>query len=540
MLEKLFDIFKKSSDNEIKGDFDSITPKSDFSTGNYLFSVSFDGEKSRGEIGVIKSYDIDFVNLRHRSWQFYLDNAVTHLIINRFVTWVIGNGLRLQSEPMKDILLENNINIDAEKFSQAVESRFKMFLKSTRSTYSNQKTLNSLSSDVVKNCYISGDCLVIQRYENNTPKIQLIDGIHVETPYDYKYIQEAESRGNRVFNGVEIDSKGGHVAYFVKTQKDTLTMTHERVIAKDLRGRKTAFLVYGKKYREDDHRGIPMITSIMETIKKLDRYTEATVGSAEERQKIAYQIIHNELSTGASPITTRIRSDVGKVSTTNNGFITTTPNEIAQTSEKSVFNMENGSELKQLSSDNELSFKEFFTTVLELICISVGISPEVAMSKFIGSYSSSRAAIKDWEHTLDILRESVATQFYQPIYEYWLDSNVFSDKIIADGYKKALINNDYDVLDSYRNARWVGASVPHIDPLKEVKAEREKLGILGAHLPLTTLEMATENVKGGDSVSNVSQFLKEIEKIKMPEPKQDAEVDKNNSESVTKNNKNKN
>ncbi len=64
-------------------------------------------------------------------------------------------------------------------------------------------------------------------------------------------------------------------------------------------------------------------------------------------------------------------------------------------------------------------------------------------------------------------------------------------------------------MDSFRNARFVGASVPHIDPLKEVEAERAKLGDAAAHLPLTTLEAATEALGGGDVGANLEQFARE-------------------------------
>jgi capsid protein len=87
-------------------------------------------------------------------------------------------------------------------------------------------------------------------------------------------------------------------------------------------------------------------------------------------------------------------------------------------------------------------------------------------------------------------------------------------KVQANGYLVAYANDNLYVYEAYRKARWVGANVPHIDPEKEVRAERLKLGDAGASIPLTTVERSTEMVDGGNSDANIEQFSKELEKTK--------------------------
>jgi capsid protein len=70
------------------------------------------------------------------------------------------------------------------------------------------------------------------------------------------------------------------------------------------------------------------------------------------------------------------------------------------------------------------------------------------------------------------------------------------------------------VTESYTKARFTGPHFPHIDPVKEVNAERLKLGEKGANIPLTTVEQATENLGAGDSDSNIEQFTDEYENAK--------------------------
>ncbi len=42
-------------------------------------------------------------------------------------------------------------------------------------------------------------------------------------------------------------------------------------------------------------------------------------------------------------------------------------------------------------------------------------------------------------------------------------SGILNNKIDAPGYIKARMNNDMYVVEAYRNARFIGMPVPHID-----------------------------------------------------------------------------
>ena len=489
------------------------------SSGNYrtIGSIGFNGEKTYGEIGPIKDYFLDYAALRARSWQMYLESEIAQIVLNNHVTWVIGAGLKLQSEPIKEIIEAEGLSIDAQKFAKSVETLFRLYSKSRMADYADMTSLNVISSDAFKNAIIGGDVLVILRYIDGEVKVQLIDGVHVQSPMFGSETFPLELRnGHRIVNGIEMDGKGQHVAYHVR--KDYRGFEFERVAA---RGSDTnalmAFMVYGSKYRLDNHRGMPILSVMFETAKKLERYKEATVGSAEERQKIAYAIEHDIFSTGENPL---LRQTVTARDISLNhpdGFVprddlgNALADKVAATTEKMAFNMPLGAHLKSLESKNELYFKEFYETNMMLFCAAAGIPYEVAMSKYDSNYSASRGAIKDWEHKLNVARVKFSAQFMQPIYDFCLEVWAFQKRVKGyPGYIRARFENDRPVLEAYRNARFVGPNVPHIDPEKEVKAERLKLGTAAAHIPLTTVEQATETLNGGDSMSNIEQFGEEL------------------------------
>lgn len=496
------------------------TPKADYpgvGSFNPIFAYNYNGEKNLGEIGPIRNYRLDYALLRMRSWQSFHESEITQTIMNRFNMWVVGKGLKLQCEPVTNILESEGIKIDTEVFNQLVEDRFSVWSKSKTSDYSGMKNVHFIAATAFKNAMISGDVLVVMRYSEKGLNVQLIDGAHVQSPvYGTEFFPDKLENGNRIINGIEVTPQGEHVRYFVRQQDFSI----KTIEAKGKNsGLQMAFMVYGLEYRLDNNRGVPLFAVVLETLKKLERYKEATVGSAEERQKIVMQITHGVASTGenvqnknlakAHDWQANINSDLPKDINGNE-----LANTVAVTTNKQVFNMPIDSELKSLESKNELYFKDFYNTNFRIICGALGIPPEVASSVFENNYSSSRAAIKDWEHTLIVKRHDFGFQFYQPIFDFWFECEILTNKIQAPGYLEARIKGNEMVLSSYRTARFVGAPVPHIDPLKEVKAIREKLGLTGYTIPLTTTEEAIESLGGGDADHIMNQYAKELEKSK--------------------------
>lgn len=471
--------------------------------------LTFDGEKNLGELGSPINYSLNNPILSVRSWQSYLESELTKTIIDKYVLWMIDGGLKLQSNPADRVLQLNGLSIDPEVFNDDVEALFSIWSHSRASTFDGVGNLNTTAEEAYKQSKLAGDVLVVLRLDDNhNVKVQLIDGAHLSSPVGM------QSNGNKVVQGVEIDKNGNHVAFHVKESIGD----YKRIPAKLSNGLTSAFLVYGSKYRVGNVRGYPIISAALETVKKLERYKEAVVGSAEERQKIAYQIVHGVHSSGENPLFDQIAAatDVTVNATEDlpkdeEGI--ELANHVAASTNKMTFNMPNDAELKTLESKNELYFKEFYETNAYLYCASVGIPPNVAFSLYNDSFSASRTATKDWEHTMLVERKKFSFQFYQRIYDFWLHVQILKNKVQAPGYLKAFQSDDFMILDSYRRARFTGTMFPHIDPLKEVNAERAKLGEAGKHIPLSTVEAATENLNGGDSKSNIEQFAKELEKV---------------------------
>lgn len=484
------------------------------SGGNYtpIYTHVFDGEKTAGDAGPIKHYIVDNEALRARSWQMYLDSEICQTVIKRFVRWVIGNGLKLQAEPQKTILESEKITLDAEAFNKTVEARFKVYSNSSMADYSNNVSLHKLAERTFENAIVGGDLLVILRYIAGAVKVQLIDGCHIVNPMGLGYngCEFTTTNGNVVRHGIELSPSGEPIAYYVRTEP----LKTERIPARGKSGALMAFVVRGLEYRLDNVRSIPLLSAVMETAAKMGRYKEATLGTAEELAKITVAIIHGSQSSGENPLINKLQQDQGY---TKKGDIATNvngvelENKFKATTGKQAINLPIDADLKTIDGKGEINFKEFYEVNIDLVCATVGIPPNVAMSKYDSNFSASRAALKDWEHTLMVERKKFADQFYQKIYNFFLEVEILNNKVQAPGYIMAVAQGNEMVLAAYRFARFVGANVPHIDPEKEVRAQRLMLGDGSTHVPLTTVEAATEALNNGDYTANAEQYAEELE-----------------------------
>lgn len=513
ILKKLSTSVAENLKKEIVTDYYNYSP-------NYQPTrpIPFDGEKTPGELGRPINYYPHYYNLRVRSWEAYLNNEIPQIVVNKYVLWVVGQGLKLQAEP-KTSLLPSNFN--DEEFKDKIETRFRLYADDKESTWPKTLTLNQLAAEAKKNAVVGGDVLLVQHFEKNKISAELIDGAHIATPYGSIFIKEASERKNKIIHGVEINSKGQHINYYVKDS----VLGYKKIPAKGQKsGRVVATMIYGLRYRLNETRGIPLMTAIAETVKKLDRYKEAAVGSAEERAKIVFVQTHEINSSGANvlrkPVINASNVNAGKAPETNvdNENATT----IATTTGKSTFNLTPGSDLKALASQSEADFEKFFTPNANLVASCMGIPAAVAFDNYDRAFNSAQAAVKSWGHKLFVEQKNFGIDFYQPIYEFWLYVNDLIGYINIPGFQKALEGEDRAVILAYYNARWVGPRVPQIDPLKEVKSE---IGMINAGL--TTLEGSAERLGLGDWSKNIEQYKKELKKLPVIEPVIEQNINKN-------------
>lgn len=482
----------------------------------------WDGEKTLGELGTPIKNVPDFDILRIRSYDAYTKSDIVRIITSKYFHWVVGSGLKLQAEPNKVVLESEGISLDLAKFQKMVEARFMIYAKSKQADHLKQKSLHEIALDALQGKVLGGDVLAILRYDDNGPTLQIVSGSHVKSPgIESEFYKEAEKKGNEIKHGVEIDKKGKQVAYYVcKKNKDNLLEEFDRIEAIGSKTGKTmAWLISAKKISPDHVRAVPEISQSLEKIAKLDRYTEAAVGKAEQAANISNYIKHDKNSTGEDPYRDIVKAKRFETQTeTINPYVLGDglANRITEVTSNQTFNMPIGATIEQFSTDIETDFGVFHGHVFNIISAGLEVPPEVAMQMYNSNYSASRAAINAWGYVVDNLRERIANEIYVPFYKAWLEFEVLRNKIDAPDYIKSINTKNFMALEAYAQCRFTGKNMPHIDPLKEVKAISEAL-----LQNLISREQATENLGYGSWEEN---FKKKMEEDKLiPEEKDETD-----------------
>ena len=508
-------------------------PKSATPTSGHLYgewwpvkSRRWDGEKTLGELGNVIINIPDFKRLRYRSYDAADKIDIIKTITGKFFKYIIGSGLKLQSEPNVSVLKLEGINQDLTDFKKTIEARFNVYANSKNCSQNKMLDLHDLANDSFSTAFLGGDVLVVARVDKNARlSLQVIDGEHIESPvFDQSMMDAVKKRKNFLKHGVEYDANGEHVGFFIKVQDPDQPFGKMQYIP--AKGKKSnrvfAWMVYGSKQRPDQVRGIPVIASILEKVNKLDRYTEAAVGKAEEAANLMMAIKHNVDSTGENPfakaISKKINANGDEEQKTSYDLADGLANKINQTTSKTAVNLPVGAELVSFSTDIESKFGEFYTAIFNSLCASVDLPPEVALQQYNSNYSASRAAIGAWQHIVEIERTKFSKNFYKRFYNLWLELEILNNKVEAPGFITALNTNDLMVIEAYSACRFIGKKMPHIDPLKEVKAAR---AILGDEVtPLSSYENVVEDLNLGDFNANYEKYLEERSKLK-PLPKEE-------------------
>ncbi len=474
------------------------------------------GEKTLGELGPSRDYFVDYASFRSRGKQFYLDNEVAQMIINAMSDWVIGNGLRLEAEPNEIVLKSEGISINVQEWSDQVEARYSILKEQKETTFSRMRNLSEEESRAFTNGNNCGGILVVLRVRNAIVNYEIIDGSHVRHPAGGSDLNPTLLPGGlRIQNGIELNDAGEHIAFWVMRAN----WEYVRIPAKSASsGFTTAFMYGGRDYMIDNSRTLPILAGLFQTLQQMDDYKTATLGSAKAQNDQALQLVtdvngDNNNVFGETIARAADFDPNGQIPHDN--FGQTMANKVAVETGKNVYVPSNGQRLEPIAKNEaELYFEQFWRTLFECACAAAGMPPNVVLKRFDTSFSSARAAIKDWAHSLLLKRYKHGLGFLQPGYELQLHLDILTGKIQAPGYLIAFKQNDIAILGAYRKTRWVGDNVPEIDELKEVKAVREALGTAFDHVPLISVKNATEGLNFGNSKNNIidnGEVLKQAE-----------------------------
>ena len=464
--------------------------------------------------------DLYSSTLRKRARDLYAGGGLARSGPETLTTSVVGWGIL--PKPKIDGTVLKMSDEAREEAEQNILREFKLWAENTMCDATRQQNFYGLQNLAFLSMLMSGDVFALFGMKENkrTPyqtTIRLLEADRICNPGTSGDSEsDATASGGRLIDGVEIDREGSVVRYYIASRNpaalnDTDELSWTKV---DAFGSETGYpniLHVMTHERPEQRRGIPFVSGEIELIKQFSRYMNAEV-AAKLVSAMLTVFITSEEDDGKFGMEDAINEE-DKV-TDDDLSLELAPG--------AIYNLPPGKNIEKVDpSRSDSQFEAFVNTCIMLISSSMGLPKEVVVKKYESNYTAARAALLDFWRTVRKYRTWFNSMFNQPIYEQWLSEAVAVGRINAPGFF-----DDPAIRQAWCGCLWMGASMGHVDPLKEVNA-----AVLRIANNITTQEQEASEYNGNDWAANVRQRRKEIDALKdLQQPAPAAPNDANNDE----------
>ncbi|KGE20647.1 phage portal protein [Paenibacillus wynnii] len=436
-------------------------------------------------------------SLRPRARDLYMGGSLANGAIKTMRTSIIGTGLKVKPSFDADFLRLNDDQ--SRQLRRQIEREFALWADSKDCDAAGMHNFYELQQLAFLSWMMSGDAFVLlpllpRKHSTYDLRVRLIEADRCNSPLN-------ESLNDKISSGVEVDNDGMVVAYHFSdkhpgsTRLTNTKWTRVEVIGQQSGRRNVLHLMEAE--RPEQRRGVPLLAPVIESLKQLDRYTEAELMAAviSAMFTVFVETPNPEdadqfgLGSSGDPIDNPTGeplppSDGGDLRL-GNGAV-----QFLEPGEKAVF---------ADPSRPNAGFDPFVTAILRQVGASLEIPYELLLKHFTSSYSASRAALLEAWKMFRMRRAWMSADFCQPIYEEWFAEAVIKGRIDAPG-----IFDDPLLFKAYTKAEWNGPSQGQLDPVKEVNAAVTRIDN-----GLSTRQREAAELTGTEYESNVRQLVYE-------------------------------
>lgn len=446
--------------------------------------------------------------LRERSRDLYSGGGpLGRGAIDRIVLNSVGPGLTLNCRISAEVLgLSED---EAEEWERNTEREFAFWAESKNCDVTRSMNFHELQNLCFKSVLLNGDALVMlpMRRVRNFPydlRIALIEGDRLRDPPIRAYTKMIDG-------GVEFDDDGKPVAYYIANRHPDSEITGQPMLKYtrvpafgNLTGRRNVLHLLPME-RIGQHRGVPFLAPVIETLKQLGRYSDAELMAAVIGAM--YAILFERAFNDNAANDFGMESDIEEMTAVRERRereLNEWQDTINELSPKDLYGlmgiMPEGMKASTVSPARPNSvFDSFVTALIRQIGSALSIPAEVLFLNFTNSYSASRGALLEAWKLFNYWRKWWEINFCQPIYEEWLQEAVLKGRVTAPGFF-----DDPMIRYAYSWADWTGPSQGQLDPVKEVKA-----AVLRVENGFSTRQRETAELTGGDFELNHRQRVKE-------------------------------
>lgn len=441
--------------------------------------------------------DENLNTLRNRAADLSMNTAVGAAAIQTFVTGVIGSGLKLFPKPHHEEL--GLTPKQARRWSRHVKHEFELWSNGLDCDFLRRNNFFELQRIAFESSLVDGDIFCLFKRRTGTTyslRLHLIDAQRVSNPGGANVETVIPNSGNRIINGIEVDSDGRllaiHVSNRIFNEPSTsiakLEWQRVEVFGKNTGCRNVLHIC--RDTRPDNFRGTPLLAPVIEAIKNLNRFSEAELTAAVIKSYFSlfftqadsqhdFDGILNQPSDPTEPCVDVTEYKLGVAT---------------------MAALPKGVDVKAIDSSNSQStFESFTAAFLTQIGAALNVPYELLVKKFQSSYSASRAALLQAQDTFRERKAAFVADFCAPIYEQFLTEAVALGRIDAPGFF------DDELIKSYWTAAdWYSERSGILDPLKDAQATQLRLA-----LGLSTRERETAELCGSDFWDNVDALNEE-------------------------------
>lgn len=404
---------------------------------------------------------IDLPALRDRSRDLVRNSPLAGGAIHTVVTRTVGTGLAMQPAIKRNVL--ELTDDEAEAWQENTQARFWAWAIGKDCDLGRSLNFYELQELGFRSTLENGDvlCLLPRRARpgrTNRLTLQLIEA-------DRLCNEGHQGDTVSIAGGIELDADGAprqyHIAREHPGDRNRASMKWDKVPAFGPKtGRRNVLHLY-RKLRIGQRRGVPYLAPVIETLKQLDRYTEAEIMAA----------------VVSGLFTVFVKSEDGNGLDLGAGMATETGSTNADSDVKlaagAIIDLADGESIETANPGRpNANFDPFFLAIVRQIGVGLELPFEVLIKHFNSSYSAARAALLDAWLFIRCRRDWLAGNFCQPVYEAWLEEEIAGGYIDAPGFF-----DDAMIRYAYSNAEWVGDGPGSIDPVKEVTAAEKRVAL---------------------------------------------------------------
>lgn len=445
--------------------------------------------------------------LRERTRDLTMNAPIAAAAVNSTRTSVVGTGLK--PKPKIDYEFLGMSADEALRLQNLIKKEFAIWANSTLCDVCDLNNFYELQQIAFNDWLRNGEEFVQLTYGEKTDfmpyelRLRLVSADRISTPNslngEYDGYDPKITNGNTIMNGVEIDSNGKVVAYWISStfpgEYESKTTKWARVLKRGKRTGNPNILHIFNAERAEQYRGVPFLAPVITAIKQLTRYTEAEIMAAVINSMFAL-FIKTESGNDVEDFGgvddedwTQVQPDKDDEIKLGNGTIN--------------FLKENESVEAVESKHPSQNYDTFVNAFATLIGAALEISPEVLLKKFNSSFSASKGALNETWKSFSMRRKWFVDDFCQQVYEMWLAEAVSQGRINMPGFFA-----DPLIRKAYTNATWTGPAQGVLNPVQEVNAAvtRIKNG-------LSTHEDECAAINGTDFEDNVRALEMENERL---------------------------